>query len=288
MSSPRLIQTYLLDGTLEGVRIIDCESTVKAFVIPRLKLNDIKNREELSWPALYFLINSENGIAYVGESESFYHRVKNHDQNKNWWDIAIAVVSTTNELEKSDIKYLESLAVERAQAGSMQIENRVAPVRNNIHEFKLHKLQKILDDTQLLLTSLGYDILPATEKADEIWYCRTKKTDARAVFRGNQFVILAGSVIDKTVAPSWAKSWPKSLQERNEIFAKYGEDLGDSARLRENVPFKSPNHAGGFLTGRNVNAWTTFTDVDGRTMDEVIRGKHSPFAILSDRERNPA
>lgn len=28
-SQPRLLQTYLMDGTLEGIRIIDCESSIE-------------------------------------------------------------------------------------------------------------------------------------------------------------------------------------------------------------------------------------------------------------------
>ena len=93
MNSPKLLQSYLLDGTIEGVRIIELsESSVKAFVIPRLKLNDVKNREEICWPSLYFLINSGDNQLYIGESENFYNRVKNHDQSKDFWDLAIAVV----------------------------------------------------------------------------------------------------------------------------------------------------------------------------------------------------
>lgn len=71
MDSPKLLQSYLLDGTIEGVRIIELsESSVKAFVIPRLKLNDVKNREEINWPSLYFLINSGENQLYIGESEN--------------------------------------------------------------------------------------------------------------------------------------------------------------------------------------------------------------------------
>ncbi|MNY08366.1 hypothetical protein D3C86_1412160 [compost metagenome] len=185
--------------------------------------------------------------------------------------MAIAIVSTTNNLEKSDVKYLESLAVERAQAGSLQIENKTAPSKNNIHEFKLHILEKILDDTGLILTSLGYDILSGPEKTEDTWYCTVKKTDARAQFRGDKFVILEGSSIDKTSAPNWGERWPKALAEREEVFARYGKDEGNIVRLVENVAFKSPNQAGGFATGHNVNAWVTWKDEQGRTMDEVMR-----------------
>lgn len=73
MDKPRLIQTYLLDGTLEGVRIIEIsESPVKAFVIPRIKLNNIKGREELKQPSLYLLVNSGENQVYIGESENFF------------------------------------------------------------------------------------------------------------------------------------------------------------------------------------------------------------------------
>ena len=271
-TQPRLIQTYLPDGTLEGTRIIELsDSNIKAYVIPRLQLNSVKGREDLLHPSLYFLVSSSESLGYIGESENFFHRIKNHDQNKQFWDVAIAIVSTTNSLEKSDVKYLESLAVERAQAGSMKIENKTVPAKNNIHEFKLHIMQKILDDTQLILTSLGYDILSSPQKQEQTWYCTAKKTNAKAQFRGDQFVLLAGSIIDKSYAPRWGQKWHKSLVEREDIFAKSGRDLGDTVELIENVAFKSPNHAGGFATGHNINAWVTWKDEEGRTMDEVMR-----------------
>lgn len=274
MHTPRLIQTFLPDGTLEGVRIIEIsESQIKAFVVPRIKLNNIKDRPEIRQPSLYLLISSGDNQLYIGESENFLHRIRTHDQGKDFWDVVVAIVSSTNSLEKSDVKYLESLAVEKAKAtAAMEILNRTVPTRNNIHEFKLHSLQAILNDCALIAESLGYSIFATRQdEAQDDWYCATKKTNARSQFRGDKFVVMAGSVIDKTYAPSWAKDWPKSLAEREEIFSKYGKDLGDTVELTENVPFKSPNHAGSFLTGRSVNAWVTFKNAAGRTMDEVMR-----------------
>lgn len=274
MSKPRLIQTFLPDGTLEGIRIVELsESQIKAFVIPRIKLNDANKRPELKQPALYLLINSSENQLYIGESENFSHRIKTHDQGKVFWDVAIAIVSSTNNLEKSDIKYLESLAVEQAIAtAAMEVLNRTVPARNNIHEFKLHSLQTTLDDIALVAETLGYSVLATAANAkEEIWYCKSKNTDARAMFRGDKFIVLAGSIIDTSNAPSWVKDWPKSLVEREELFKKYGKHLGDVVELTENVPFKSPNHAGGFVTGRSVNAWTTWKNKDGMTMNETIR-----------------
>ncbi|MFZ2545153.1 MAG: GIY-YIG nuclease family protein [Candidatus Saccharimonadales bacterium] len=271
---PRNIQVFLPDGTLEGIRVIELsESNLKAFVIPRIKLNNVKDRPEVNQPALYFLIGSSENQLYIGESENFFDRIKNHDQSKDFWDTVIAVVSNTNILEKSDVKYLESLAVEKAKASAaMDVINKTIPVRNNIHEFKVHTLLKFLEDAAMVAELLGFSIFATKdERVEDTWYCRAKESNVRAQFRGDKFIVLAGSVIDKTYAPSWAKNWPKSLAERSELFEKYGKDLGKTVELAENVPFKSPNHAGGFVTGHSINAWTTWKNKDGKTMDEVMR-----------------
>lgn len=274
MSTPRLIQTYLPDGTLEGLRVIELsESSVKAFVVPRIQLGNMKGREELKQPALYLLINSGENQVYIGESENFFHRIRTHDQAKDFWDVAVAIVSNTNNLEKSDVKYLESMAVEKAKAtAAVEVLNRTIPARNTIHEFKLHSLDVILDDVALIAESLGYSVFSTKEETkQDIWYCKTKNTDAKAQFRGDKFVLLSGSIIDKTFAPSWAKDWPKSLAEREQIFEKFGVIEANTVTLRENVSFKSPNQASGFVTGRSANAWKTWKDGEGRTMDEIMR-----------------
>ncbi len=272
---PRLIQMYLPDATLEGVRIIEVsESAVKAFVVPRIKLNDIKDESRIRQPSLYLLINSGENQVYIGEAENFYDRVKNHDQNKDFWDTAVAIVSTTNSLEKSDIKYLESLAVEKAKAtAAMEVLNKTVPSRNNIHEFKLHSLQMILEDIALIAQSLGFSLF-STKQDDvsDVWYCKTRKTDAKAQFRGSRFVVLAGSVIDGTERPLFPVRYPSASAERRSLLAEKAQQREDNNyELTENITFKSPNHAGGFCVGGNINAWTTWKNANGKTMDEVIR-----------------
>jgi len=275
MQTPRLIQTYLPDGTLEGVRVIELsESTVKAFVVPRLKLNDIKDRPELQQPALYLLIGSDDNQVYIGECENFDHRLKDHIQNKPFWDIAVAIVSATNTLEKSDVKYLESLAVERAQqTAAMEVLNKTVPARNTIHEFKLHSLHIILDDVALIAESLGYSVfISKPENPEDVWICKSKKTEAKAIFKGDQFVILKGSIIDKSYAPNLESNHPETIQNRQNLLTKYGRDLGnDTVELTDNIAFKSPNAASKFATGNSINAWLAWKTPSGKTMDETIR-----------------
>jgi len=271
-SKPRLLQTYLIDGTLEGIRIVDCESSIEAYVIPRLKISEAKNITDLEQPALYILLNSEDNKAYIGESESFYARAGQHLKSKDWWTLAVAIVSKTNDLEKGDVKYLESLAVERARGGSIILENNTIPPRNNIHRFKLHKLQGIIDDTQLVLTSLGYDIFSSPEqKVEQIWFCNSKKSDLKAIFKGDKFILLAGSVMVREPGKGWVRYPDQEQSERLALVKAYGSEDEDVITFTDNISFKSPNHAGRILLGRSANAWTTWKSADGLTMDEVMR-----------------
>lgn len=275
MSKPRLIQSYLPDGTLEGVRIIELsESAIKAFVVPRIKLNDLKDLPEINQPALYLLINSGENQVYIGESENFFHRIKNHDQAKSFWDLAIAIVSNTNSLEKSDVKYLESLAANKAKAtAAMEVLNKTVPARNNVHEFKIHTLQTILDDTSLVMESLGFSVF-TTKEAEESkdgWYLDAKNTHAKAEYRGHKLVILAGSKIDETYSERWARQYPAWLTEREQILKDMADYLDGTYVLNQNIPFNSPSRASGFATGRNSNGWNEWKNADGKSMDEVMR-----------------
>lgn len=271
-SQPRLLQTYLMDGTLEGIRIIDCESSIEAYVIPRLKLSEAKNIPELEQPALYILLNAEDNKVYIGESENFYTRAGQHLKSKDWWILVVAIVSKTNDLEKGDVKYLESLTVERARGGSVTVENNTIPPRNNIHRFKLHKLQNIIDDTQLILTSLGYDVLSVPEqKNEQVWLCKSKKSHLKAVFKGDKFVILSGSIMDREPGKGWYRYPEQEQSERLSLVKMYGLDSADTITFTDNISFKSPNHAGRILLGRSINAWVTWKNESGQTMDEVMR-----------------
>lgn len=274
MTNARRIETFLLDGTLEGVRIVDVESTIQAFVIPRLALGQVKDRAEIRRPGLYFLISSDSNRAYIGETDGSYGRLVSHTKNKAWWDVAVLIVHITDDgLDKSDVKYLESLAIKQARDGSIKVENKTSPAPNTVRETRKHTLQNYTQDIQFILTFLGYDILTSIAKgqADTFWYCTSKKTHAKAMFKGDQFVILAGSRIDTSHTDTWAHSHPSALKQREEIFASRATIANGVATLTDNVTFRSPNTAGGFAVGRNVNAWVTWKNAAGQTMDEVMR-----------------
>jgi len=284
MNSPRLLQTYLVDGTLEGIRIIDPEGDIKAYVIPRLKIASVRGANvkndpqlaQLTQPALYVLLNADESRAYIGESENFIKRASEHltAKDKDWWTLAVAIVSKTNDLEKGDVKYLESLAVERAQNGSMTIENSTIPARNTIHQFKVHKLDRILNDTELVLRSLGYDVLssPMRQKDEAtVWHMASRGEKAIGEFRGDQFILLAGSTFKLARSDKWATTFPGVESLRQDVIKNKATVKDDTVALKENVAFRSVSMAAGFVSGNFTNGWTAWKSKSGETMDAVIR-----------------
>ncbi len=277
--SSKLIQIFLVDGKPGGIKIAELMNrNIRAFLVPRAMLPEVKDRAELSQPALYILSDRESKEIYIGECENFLHRVKNHEQNKEFWEIALVIVAKDNSLSKGDVKYLESLAVETAKnAERAKITNLTIPARNNLHEFNMQMIHDFFDDLSLLISALGYPVFDKVKiedkSEDQIWYCTRRNTKAKAVYDENGFTVLKGSQIDATEQDSFVKNFKFALDERRALLTQKGELSQDKKYyiLLENITFSSANKAGGFAVGANINAWTNWKNVDGKTMDEVLR-----------------
>ena len=276
---PKTITIFLPDDNPTGVKIVELSNrTIQAFLIPRAKLTEIRDRKELNQPAIYVLCDRDGEQVYFGECENFFHRIKSHEQGKEFWEIAIAFVAKDNGLDKGDVKFLESLAVEHAKrAGRAEVTNATSPVRNNLHEFKTQAILEFFEDLKLIISALGYPVFDRvkTEEAseDNLWYCKSRATNAKAVYDENGFTLLKGSIIDGTEQPSFIKSFPFALNERRQLLAQKAKlvDGGKVYELTEDITFKSANKAGGFAIGANINAWVMWKNSKGQTMDEVMR-----------------
>ena len=58
------------------------------YVIPRSNLSVLNERQELQTPAFYILLGEDEATrpkAYIGETENFRERVKDHDSKKAFW-----------------------------------------------------------------------------------------------------------------------------------------------------------------------------------------------------------
>ena len=47
-------------------------------------------------------------VAYIGESQNISERIRNHDYRKDWWDTAVLVTTTADNLNKAHVQYFGS------------------------------------------------------------------------------------------------------------------------------------------------------------------------------------
>ena len=120
MQRPQTIQIFLPDGSPRGIKIAEITNrVVKAVLIPRNQLENASKRPEVKNVGLYFLFGSSDESAkplvYIGEAEDCWERLKQHNRNKGFWSHACLIVSKINTFTKTHVKYLEHIAVQKAQ-----------------------------------------------------------------------------------------------------------------------------------------------------------------------------
>lgn len=160
MAKSKTIQIFLKDSNPEGVKIADLSnSLVRIYVIPREEINYVRTRPDLAAPAIYMLFDDERTNVYIGESENFSERIVHHIVNKHFWRSAVVCVASGSGLDKADVKFLESHAIQKAiEIGRFTVQNRTNPGKNNLHEFKLSTVLDLFDDFELLLSTLGFNL----------------------------------------------------------------------------------------------------------------------------------
>lgn len=156
----KTIHIFLLGAEPNGIKIAELSvSTAKVYVIPRDKINSLNSRADLNAPTLYMLFDDERTNVYIGECENFINRIKKHVENKKNWEWAVAVVSSNGSLDKADVKFLESYAINKAlEIGRFNVENKTSPNKNSLHEFKQEAILDFFDDVELLISTLGFNL----------------------------------------------------------------------------------------------------------------------------------
>ena len=114
----KTVTTYLIDGDPKGTQYAFISNKIcQMFVIPRSNLAYLNEQEKLHKPAFYILIGEDETTkpqAYIGETENFKERVKDHDSKKAFWQKALVFVSKDEDMTKADVQYLEYRAIAEA------------------------------------------------------------------------------------------------------------------------------------------------------------------------------
>ena len=118
------IYTYLHNDDLNGSRIVSMDDCMcKLYNIMRDDSNFMKDFEkDLQSPALYILINKDKSKAYIGETDDFIKRIAQHIIKKDFWAEVMVFLGTNEDtLSKTEVQYLEYLALEKAKLSPMEV-----------------------------------------------------------------------------------------------------------------------------------------------------------------------
>lgn len=283
------VYTKLLDKTLSGPRIIDMGSTrtCQLYVIPRTHLSQLGKETMLRRYCFYILLGrTPSGArkAYIGQSNDFLHRVKDHQSKKEFWDTALVFVSKANEIYASEVFFLEYLGISKAlEAGVYSLEeNKQMPQKPSIAPDKENDMELFFDEIQFLTLFYGCTIFekegPAPASVVEPghdFHLRMNKKGVDATLRyfpdSGRYVIRAGSKVAAVDSPSMNKAIARLRSER--LTAKGSATRkGDTYELLQDVEIvpASPSAAASFCTATSVQGTTAWVDDGNQSFVDVF------------------
>lgn len=269
----KTVTTYLINGDPKGTHYVFISNKIcQMYVIPRSNLSILNERKELQTPALYILLGEDEMTkpkAYIGETENFRERVKDHDDKKAFWHKALLFISKDAAMTKADVQYLEHRAIADAKFSNTFVlnENKQTPKAPNLPEYRKDDMDEFFEDVRFLTSFIGCNIFEMVRSKEEhLFYTKGRGCEACGFYSPNGFTVLKGSIIAKSSVPSLV--W---RQKRERMLREYTIDKAGILELESNIAFSSPSTAADFCIGSSNNGWLVWKDKNGQTLDEVYR-----------------
>ena len=130
----RTIQLFLVDGKPTGLRKATIHGwTGVVLVSSQSTFANLTSREEVDRTGVYVLTGPDpdkQGMTrvYIGSANSVRERIKQSAERREFWETAIAVTTSDDDLSKGHAEYLEARLIEQtAQAGRVTLDNATQP-----------------------------------------------------------------------------------------------------------------------------------------------------------------
>lgn len=273
------ITLFLMDADPDGRIVCEISNwTGKAYRIPRGKIKDCVDRDDLKGTAVYFLFgkaesSTAKAKAYIGEAENVYSRLVQHVSEKEFWNESVVFISKDENLNKAHIKYLESRFYEiAASTGRYEVMNNNTPTRSSISESDKAEMEEFIDYVKLMINTLGFKVFEPLISENSISSSATETLYIKAARGANSkgkrvsdgFVVFRGSEVASDTVPSFPR-----------CFNTLRDELLDSKTIREidgklvfgsDYLFSSPSAAAAVIMGRSANGLLEWKDIDGREL----------------------
>lgn len=287
--SGKHIEMFLVDGKPGGLTTLEVAGWTGHIVAgPRKELKRITARPEAERNGVYLLLADDKEAidetrCYIGRTEGFTHRLRNHDFNKDWWERLVLISEKGDSFNEGHWGYLEHLLVQQARnAKRSTLDNGNDPRGRKLSEAQASDMEAFMREIQTLLPVIGVNVLRArkenqipemrqsesgdtaldrTERQSPVFELERKKRGIRAKgqFDGDEFVVLAGS----TCIASWtgggaAESTRRAYQTYASMHAKLVADgtivqEGQMGVFTRDTAFGSPSTAGAIVLGSSCN-----------------------------------
>ncbi len=278
-AKPTSIKIFLADGTPEGIRLVEKSNwTGRAVVASRAQLAEALKREEMARPGVYVLIHQDkseiSGKIYVGEADVLKDRLKQHQNQKDFWTKFVAFTSTDQNLNKAHVKYLESRLIELAKAANQwEIENLAVPGEPPLSEADRADADWFLGEMLVIYPILGVDAFEsaseeaASVEAGEVLLLKQRGTEGKGRETKDSFVVLSGSrarTSETKAIHDYLHDLRKQLLDKGVLLPE-----GDHLVFTQDYRFASPSTAAGVMVGSAVNGRVAWKTPGGKTLKEI-------------------
>lgn len=274
----RTIQLFLVDGKPSGLRKATIHGwTGLIFVGGDSVFGELTARDEVDRSGIYILSGPDperigTTRVYVGSANSVRERIKQSALKRDFWETAITVTTSDDDLSKGHAEYLEARLIELTmEAGRVTLDNGTQPEisRRRLPEADRANMEQFLANLRIILPVIGLDMLKAQPRAvsqtstpvdqrtsGDVRFVIRHKTgvQAEAVEEEGEFIVLEGSeVLTDTgfVQQSYGGLKQKLIAEG--VLVAHG---ADKLRFARPYPFSSPSAAAAVVLDRNSNGRT--------------------------------
>ncbi len=277
MKFGKTIKIFLIDGDPNGR--MSCELSNwsgKAYKIPRIKIKDCSDRDDLSSTGVYLLFGRDDDgkeLVYIGEAESILKRLNQQLTNKEFWHEAIVFISKDENLNKAHIKYLENRLHDIAtSANRYKIDNSIIPTQSSISESDRAEMEEFIEYIRMLVNTLGHKVFDEKrefnpkQKQDYFYIKSVRGADGQGEPTSDGFLVFKGSKAASTIVSSMTPSF--IIFRQRLIDEGILVDKGEYFEFSEDYIFNSPSTAAVMIMGRNANGLTEWKNKEGKTVRE--------------------
>ena len=256
--------------------------TGKAYRIPRGKVKDCSDREDLKSTTVYLLFgkpetSTDKAKVYIGEAENAYSRLVYHVSEKEFWNEAVVFISKDENLNKAHIKYLESRLFEIANMASRyEVQNSNIPTKSSISESDKAEMEEFIEYIKILINTMGFKVfeplikqeLSNSNNDEKLYINATRGANAKGKRTSDGFVVFRDSEIATDTVKSYREKGLNKLRDElieNAIIVK----VEDKLVFKSDYLFSSPSAAAMVIMGRSANGLLEWKDSSGKALRDI-------------------